>query len=73
MEPPNDPNHPLNRFPWQHPRSRERTAIESFLLLAHSHVEWPKGPLPFTAAEGQRVLDWLDELVKQPSPLSRPR
>jgi hypothetical protein len=77
MEPTSDPNHPLNQYPWQHPRSRERKAIEQFLWLAREKINEPDNqpgdtaPLPFPAEEGRRVLDWLDARVKLKSPLSQ--
>ena len=76
VEPTLDPNHPLNRYPWQHPRSRERGALELFLAIARDRIEQDRGiagdtgPLPFTANEGLRVLDWLDARVRLRSPLS---
>lgn len=69
MEPTTDPDHPLNQYPWQHPRSRERKALEHFLYLARCAVEEGTA-LPFPAAEGLRVLDWLDKRVKLRSPMS---
>ena len=72
MQPIPDPNHPLNRYPWQHSRSRERQAIESFLGLAQDELDHPHAPLPFPAAAGHLVLAWLRERVRQPAPASLP-
>jgi hypothetical protein len=64
--PTTDPNHPWNRYPWQSANSRERKGIDDFLDVAEAFA----GEAPLPAAEARRMLDWLRELVKRPSPLS---
>ena len=60
MEPPDDPRHPLNRFPWQRPASRARKTILHYLDAAERRLDVRPDTLgvvdPVTV---RRVLAWL--------------